>query len=335
MMTEASFTRKKIQSLTLGEKLRKLRGEMHVPLTEVARSTRIRVRYLELLEEGEYEKLPADVYVRGFLRNYARFLGVDESALLKLYERERNIQSNLGNVKEVKTSSFNLPATGVVITARMLTFGVAVLLLGGVCVYLYQEFSRFAAEPELVILEPAAGFVSENTEVILRGKTEKGARVSVNGEASFVGSEGEFSEKLTLQPGINTVTVVAINRFEKSKTETLALEARFPEQTGPTSEELKERAMEDENFSLEIKTGEGVTLTIVADGVVVQNGPLDPGVIKKVEAKNEIRITSSNGKETSVKTEDGQESALGQDEKPVKEALFQENGRQEKGEGVQ
>ncbi|MEK9174337.1 MAG: helix-turn-helix domain-containing protein, partial [Patescibacteria group bacterium] len=69
MMVEANFTRKKIQSLTLGEKLQKLRGDTHVPLTEVARSTRIRVRYLEYLENGEYEKLPADVYVRGFLRN--------------------------------------------------------------------------------------------------------------------------------------------------------------------------------------------------------------------------------------------------------------------------
>jgi transcriptional regulator with XRE-family HTH domain len=52
-MVEASFTRKKIESLTLGEKLRKLRNETHIPLAEVSRATRIRVKYLELLESGE------------------------------------------------------------------------------------------------------------------------------------------------------------------------------------------------------------------------------------------------------------------------------------------
>lgn len=329
MMTEASFTRKKIQSLTLGEKLRKLRGELHVPLTEVARSTRIRVKYLESLENGEYEKLPADVYVRGFLRNYARFLGVDEGALMKLYERERNIQENLGNTKKAPTSSFNLPATSFVITPKMVVLAVSIMSLVGIFGYLYQEFSRFAAEPTLVVLEPTPGMVSEASEVILRGKTEKGARVSVNGEASFVGSEGDFSEKLTLQPGVNTITVVAINRFEKSKTETLTVEARFPENATPTSEELQERAREDEFFSLEVKLEKLATVTITVDGTVVQNGPMEPGTSKKVEAKDEIRITTSNGKVTRVITENGQETSLGEEEKPIKEAIFLENGRQE------
>jgi cytoskeletal protein RodZ len=335
MMVEASFTRKKIQSLTLGEKLRKLRGDTHVPLSEVSRSTRIRVRYLEYLENGEYEKLPADVYVRGYLRNYARFLGVDEAALIKLYEKERHIQRNLGNTIETKNQTFRLPASSFVITSKTITITVATLLIVGVFGYLYQEFTRFAAEPALAILEPASGIVSEASEVTLRGKTEKGARVSINGEASFVGSEGEFSEKLTLQSGVNTITVVAINRFEKSKTETLTLEARFPEAAAPTSEELQARARDDENFTLEIKAGKLITVTITADGVVVQNGPLPLGESKKVEAKDEIRITTSNAKETLVVDERGQEQALGQDEKPLKEAIFRDNGRQEIPGGVE
>ena len=335
MMVEASFTRKKIQSLTLGEKLRKLRGDTHVPLSEVARSTRIRVRYLEYLENGEYEKLPADVYVRGFLRNYARFLGVDETILMKLYEQERNIQKNLGNTTETKSNAFNLPVSSFVITSKTVTLSIVALLTVGVFGYLYQEFTRFAAEPELVILEPTPGAISEVSEVMLRGKTEKGARVSINGEASFVGSEGEFSEKLTLQSGVNTVTIVAINRFEKSKTETLTLEARFPEAAVPSSQELQERARDDENFSLEVRASKLVTVTITADGVVVQNGPLAPGESKKIEAKDEIRITTSNAKETLIINEDGQEQTLGKDEKPLKEAVFREAGRQEPAIGVE
>jgi cytoskeletal protein RodZ len=334
-MIETGFTRKKIESLTLGEKLRKLRNEMHVPLTEVSRATRIRVRYLELLENGEYAKLPADVYVRGFLRNYARFLGVDEGALIKLYERERNIQVNMGNAESKPKSKIFIPIQSLVITSRTIIIIVTTIIVLGVFGYLYKEFQSFASEPRLVILEPAPNSVAESSEVILRGKTDIGARVSVNGEASFVGSEGDFSEKLTLQSGVNTISVVAINRFEKSKTETLTLEARFEETTVPNSQELQERAENDKSFFLEISTKEPITITVMADGVVVQNGILEPNGVRKIEAKEEIRITSSNGLGTLIKDQKGQEFTLGEAKKPEKDIVFTGAGRQENKEPVQ
>ena len=95
-MAQSGFTRKKVESLTLGEKLRKLRTDFRMSLQDVSKATRIQVKYLESLENGAYEQLPADVYVRGFLRSYARYLNVDERAMIKLYDRERNIKVNLG-----------------------------------------------------------------------------------------------------------------------------------------------------------------------------------------------------------------------------------------------
>jgi transcriptional regulator with XRE-family HTH domain len=334
-MVEASFTRKKIESLTLGEKLRKLRNETHIPLSEVSRATRIRVKYLELLESGEYAKLPADVYVRGFLRNYARFLGVDEVALMKLYERERNIQANMEGTEDKPKKKIGIPMHSIVITSRTVVLTVAGILILAVFGYLYKEFRSFASEPRLVILEPASGSVVNTSEIILRGKTDKGARVSVNGEASFVGSEGDFSEKMTLQSGMNSISIVAINRFEKAKTETLTLEANFAQATSPDSEELKERAENDKSFSLEVSVKKATTITVTADDAVVQNGLLEPNTIRKIEAKNEIKITTSNALNTVVKKENGEEGVLGETEKPAKDIVFTEAGRQENEEGVQ
>jgi transcriptional regulator with XRE-family HTH domain len=71
------FTKKKVNSLTLGEQLKKLRAEGRVSLHEVSRETKIPVKYLVMIEEGDYKNLPPDVYVKGFLRSYAEFLGVD------------------------------------------------------------------------------------------------------------------------------------------------------------------------------------------------------------------------------------------------------------------
>jgi len=94
-MINSGFTKKRVGTLTLGEKLRKLRSDRRMSLNEVSRVTKIQIVYLERLEEGMYDKLPADVYVKGFLRSYAEFLGVDEEILVKLYEKEKGIKKNL------------------------------------------------------------------------------------------------------------------------------------------------------------------------------------------------------------------------------------------------
>jgi cytoskeletal protein RodZ len=69
----------------LGHILREARETKGYTLAEVQDQTRISTRYLEALEGGEYDILPTAVHVRGFLRNYARFLGLDPEPLLNRY----------------------------------------------------------------------------------------------------------------------------------------------------------------------------------------------------------------------------------------------------------
>lgn len=70
----------------LGHILREARETKGLTLQEVQTETRITVRYLDALENGDYDRLPTPVHVRGFLRNYARFLGLDPQPLLDRYE---------------------------------------------------------------------------------------------------------------------------------------------------------------------------------------------------------------------------------------------------------
>ena len=69
----------------LGHILREARETKGYTLAEVQDQTRISIRFLEALEAGEYDILPTAVHVRGFLRNYARFLGLDPEPLLNRY----------------------------------------------------------------------------------------------------------------------------------------------------------------------------------------------------------------------------------------------------------
>lgn len=69
----------------IGHILREARENKGLTLEEAQARTRINVRYLTALESGQYSALPTPVHVRGFLRNYARFLGLEPQPLLDRY----------------------------------------------------------------------------------------------------------------------------------------------------------------------------------------------------------------------------------------------------------
>jgi cytoskeleton protein RodZ len=71
----------------VGQALRKARTDRGIDLSAVERATKIRLKFLEAMEEDRWEELPAPVYARGFLSIYARFLDLDERALLDEYEK--------------------------------------------------------------------------------------------------------------------------------------------------------------------------------------------------------------------------------------------------------
>jgi len=325
------FTRKKVESLTLGEKLKKLRGDFRMSLSEISKVTKIQVKYLEFLENGEYNKLPADVYVRGFLRSYARYLNIDEQAFIKLYERERHIQTNLS--REVVKKTFNvknLSISSLVITPRSLIFLMILLLVGGSFFYIFREFQSFAGTPRLVILSPTNGATVETNEVVVQGKTDKGARVSINNQSIFVGSDGDFSDKITLQVGFNTMTVVAINRFDKEKSETISIEARYTPSIAENGGGDTVKTNVSETFRMEVFVRIAPTkVTLEGDGVVVFNGILKVGESRMVEAKENVKISSDNEAQTFVRLNGGNEEQLGGEKKGVKNVVFTAAGRQE------
>jgi len=73
---------------TLGERLLAAREQKGVDLYRAERDTKIRAKYLAALEHGDFSELPGSVYTKGFLRNYALYLGLDPDAVLEQYRGE-------------------------------------------------------------------------------------------------------------------------------------------------------------------------------------------------------------------------------------------------------
>jgi cytoskeleton protein RodZ len=72
-------------SLTFGEELRRERIIRDVSLEEISAATKISVRLLTALESSDVSRLPAPVYSRGFIRAYAKYLGLDPDEMINAY----------------------------------------------------------------------------------------------------------------------------------------------------------------------------------------------------------------------------------------------------------
>ena len=68
-----------------GEELRRNRLVREVSLESIANATKISKRYLEALERGDFSKLPAPVFTRGFIRAYAGYLGIEPEEMVNAY----------------------------------------------------------------------------------------------------------------------------------------------------------------------------------------------------------------------------------------------------------
>ncbi|KRM87757.1 helix-turn-helix domain-containing protein [Lacticaseibacillus thailandensis] len=72
----------------IGQKLREARLEKGYTLDDLQQITKIQKRYLIAIEEGHFDALPGDFYVRAFIKQYAQVVGLDAEALMEQYQQD-------------------------------------------------------------------------------------------------------------------------------------------------------------------------------------------------------------------------------------------------------
>src|SRR5215813_1702174 len=82
-----------------GERLKREREMREVTMEELTKGTRIGPRFLEALENEQWDKLPGGVFGRGFVRSIARYLGLSEENLLSEYDLARGEGANPASQK--------------------------------------------------------------------------------------------------------------------------------------------------------------------------------------------------------------------------------------------
>lgn len=196
--------------LTIGEIFKTERIKRKLSLEEVEKATKIRKKFLDALEKGDYKNLPPSTFVRGFVSNYASFLGLKQEEILAFYRREVNVEKT----KVIPEKTVGLGRKFSFTPQFFTAVGIGFLLLL-FFVYLLRQYLIFTGAPFLNLLEPQDYAVMKVPAVDVIGKTDSDAILTINGQQVTLDSSGNFEVKIDLSAGLNTFNIVAENKFKR------------------------------------------------------------------------------------------------------------------------
>ncbi|MGA0132771.1 MAG: helix-turn-helix domain-containing protein [Opitutales bacterium] len=125
---------------TLGERLQEARQRLGVTLREAAEFTKIRTDYLQAMEAGQFESIPlADVYKRGFVKLYAKYLRLDEEKAASDFNAHHSLKASRRpldvGAEEAGDEGFALPVAAAPIDREKLVYIILAVGLGALLLW--------------------------------------------------------------------------------------------------------------------------------------------------------------------------------------------------------
>lgn len=195
-----------------GEKLQEARLARGLSLEDISQSTKIKAKYLEYIEKGEYNKLPSVSYASGFVKNYALFLGLAERDIMALFRREfdentayRVLPKGFESENEFPISRFKIKQTFIFIILIFVCF----------IAYIIFQYRYAFINPPLKINSPADRQVITASELKITGTTDPNSTIYINKTVATVDNSGNFTKTISVFPGNFVLDIKAINKFGK------------------------------------------------------------------------------------------------------------------------
>jgi len=92
----------------IGDFLRERREARGISLIEVEKDLKIRKKYLQALEEGNMDVIPGRTYIVGYLRNYSKYLGIDEENINSIIQTYKGLEKRKGDLEDIKEENIFL-----------------------------------------------------------------------------------------------------------------------------------------------------------------------------------------------------------------------------------
>ncbi len=281
---------------TIGELLREKREAKGLSHRQVAEIIKIRPEYLEDLEKGKYSSFASEVYVKGFLKNYARYLGIDQEKALALYRREntQNLSAKIADVQNINSKSLDLS-----ITPERIIIAIVAIFTLFILYYLGTQVNTILKRPVLEITSPtivSSGesqiFETNDATISFKGKISVDASLKLNGDNVATNNLAQFEIRdINLNLGENNFLFIAENQFGR-KSE-LSVNIVRLDKLAQTEKE------EDKTETSPIKQEMKITVTIINreanvkitnDGTIETNQVYQPGTKLEYVSKTSFAL---------------------------------------------
>lgn len=206
-MTE--FTKKYLGNSGLGAKLKAARELRQINLEVAAHRLNIRLEYLMAIEGDRFDRLPAGLYSKNYIKDYAAFLGLSGTEVKKWIKENLEIANENNNPfsqKIIRRQEF-------IVFPKLIKNIILGLVFLACVLYLAFYFKKIIFPPELSVYQPDKNLKISENFIEIKGITEPEAEVSINGETILNTSHGSFSTIINLKKGLNNITIKAKKKY--------------------------------------------------------------------------------------------------------------------------
>jgi transcriptional regulator with XRE-family HTH domain len=216
---------------SIGDILKKARDRKKITLEKVTKDIKIHPNYIKALEADDYSLFSSKVHSKGFLKIYSEYLGMNVDEILALWRREYEHDFDLREKKQLLPKKFIEPSRFVITPAYIASITTTLLII---CFfgYLYFQYRNFTGSPKLNVYYPPDNLVIRTDILDITGKTDLDSEVFVNNTKVILGPDGSFAESVRLKQGLNSLSIKATNKFDKS-TEVVKTIIYRPEEAYP------------------------------------------------------------------------------------------------------
>jgi len=202
-----------------GEILKKKREELGYNLKDIAKTLRLKSDYLKAIEEGTFEKLPVEVYTKGYIREYAKFLKTDPDSIIKAYlekiapppaiEKKDEPSLPVENIVTDEKKPPKRPATA--ITFFVIT---AAVLLTSLFLFVFRTESPKAPASAMTAAIPPAPVLEPGTQAQEQKEIQKEKTSDIPSQPAGIKANGHSLEILASD---TTWILVTIDKTESKE----------------------------------------------------------------------------------------------------------------------
>jgi cytoskeletal protein RodZ len=209
------FRRKDLsRQMRVGQCLREAREKSGLSLRQIAEQTNISECYLRAIENGNLSRLPALIFQKNYVKEFARAVHLESEKIIRQYVEDEVAVSDKRTCLDfgIRKRAMRRYLSNLPFYVRV--FGM-VCVVGAALLYLGFQIKNIVEPPRLEVYTPMDGFITEHSAVLVQGETEPEIRLDINGKEISNGTDGRFKEIVDLKEGVNTIVVTAKKKHGK------------------------------------------------------------------------------------------------------------------------